>query len=142
MTAFIYATLAKLGYTHPLHPALVHFPIGLAMGALLFRLSIQWLNKPELAPAAYFAHIFGFVFLVPTMFVGYMDWQHFYNGEPNPLIIAKIILGLILAGLFGYAIVLGRRAEIDSRKFLVVSLLCVVTTLAIGFCGGELQYGG
>ena len=142
MTAFIYDTLAKFGYTHPLHPALVHFPIGLAMAALLFVLTSTWLKKNELAPAPYYAHIFGLITLIPTMFVGYMDWQHYYKGEPNALIIIKIILGFVLMALFIYAIFLGRHYETNTRKFQAVTLLCVLTTLAIGYFGGELQYGG
>jgi len=141
MTAFIYSILAKIGYTHPLHPALVHFPIGMAMGALAFMIVSSWLKKTELAPAAYYSHIFGLITLMPTMLVGYMDWQHFYNGAPNPLIIAKIILGFVLMALFGYAILIGRRGEIATKKFFIISLFCFVLTILIGFCGGELQYG-
>lgn len=141
MTQFIYSILVKIGYTHPLHPALVHFPIGMAMGALAFMVMLSWFNKTELAPAAYYSHIFGLITLLPTMLVGYMDWQHFFNGDPNPLIIAKIILGFILMALFSYAILLGRQGKVTTRKFFIVSLLCFVVTILIGFCGGELQYG-
>ena len=141
MTEFIYSTLVKIGYTHPLHPALVHFPMGMAMGALAFMIVLTWLNKTEIAPAAYYSHIFGLITLLPTMIVGYMDWQHFYNGDPNPLIIVKIILGFVLVALFSYAILLGRKGEVNTRKFLIISLLCFVVTCLIGFLGGELQYG-
>lgn len=141
MTAFIYAILNKIGYTHPLHPALVHFPIGMAMGASAFMLLVIFLKKSELAPAAYYSHVFGLVTLVPTMLVGYMDWQHFYNGDPIPLIIAKIVLGFILMALFVAAILLGRKGVNDHRKYLIISICCFIVTILIGFCGGELQYG-
>ncbi len=141
MTQFIYSILVNIGYTHPLHPALVHFPIGMAMGALAFMVMYSWFNKTELAPAAYYSHIFGLLTLLPTMLVGYMDWQHFYNGSPNPLIIIKIILGFILAALFGYGILLGSQGKVSTRRFFIVSFLCFVVTILIGFCGGELQYG-
>jgi len=36
MIEFIYQTLIKFGYTHPLHPTLTHVPIGMVMGAFLF----------------------------------------------------------------------------------------------------------
>ena len=32
----VYNLLAKLGYTHPIHPTEVHMPIGLVVGALVF----------------------------------------------------------------------------------------------------------
>jgi uncharacterized membrane protein len=141
MTQFIYSLLVKIGFTHPLHPAIVHFPIGMAMGALAFTVMVLWLKKTELAPAAFYSHILGFLTLLPAMLLGYMDWQHFYNGAPNPLIIVKIILAFVLMVLFGYAILLGRRGEVNTRKFFIISLMCFVVTILIGFCGGELQYG-
>ena len=141
MTAFIYSTLAKIGYTHPLHPALVHFPIGMAMGASAFMLLVIFLKKTDLAQAAYYSHIFGLVTLLPTLLVGYMDWQHFYNGDPIPIIIIKIILGFILMALFIYGILLGRKGVNDERKYLIISLCCFAVTIMLGFFGGELQYG-
>ncbi len=141
MTAFIYSILEKFGYTHPLHPAIVHFPIGMAMGASAFMLVVIFLKKSELAPAAYYSHIFGLITLMPTMLVGYMDWQHFYNGDPIPLIIAKIVLGFVLTVLFIYAVLLGRKGVEDHKKYLIISLCCFAVTILIGFLGGELQYG-
>ena len=141
MTEFIYSILTKIGYTHPLHPALVHFPIGMAMGAVAFMVVLSLFRKTELAPAAYYSHIFGLITLLPTMLVGYMDWQHFYKGDPNPLIVAKIILGFVLVALFSYAILIGSRGRVNNRKFFIISLLCFVVTILIGFFGGELQYG-
>jgi len=141
MTAFIYSILAKIGYTHPLHPALVHFPIGMAMGASAFMLLVIFLKKSDLAQAAYYSHIFGLVTLLPTLLVGYMDWQHFYNGDPVPIIIIKIILGFILMALFIYGILLGHKGVSDERKYLIISLSCFAVTIMIRFFGGELQYG-
>jgi len=111
------------------------------MGASAFMLLVIFLKKAELAPAAYYSHIFGLVTLMPTMLVGYMDWQYFYNGAPIPLIIAKIVLGFALMALFVYGILLGRKGVNDYRKYLFISLCCFVVTILIGFFGGELQYG-
>ena len=141
MTQFIYSLLVKIGFKHPLHPAIVHFPIGMAMGGLAFTVMVLWLKKTELIPAAFYSHILGLLTLLPTMLLGYMDWQHFYNGAPNPLIIAKIILGFILMASFSYAILLGWRGEVNTKKYFIISLLCFVVTILLGFCGGELQYG-
>ena len=35
---FIYETLQKFGYTHPLHPTLTYLPIGLVLAAFVFAL--------------------------------------------------------------------------------------------------------
>ena len=141
MTTFIYALLNKIGYSHPLHPALVHFPIGMAMGASAFMLLVILGKKKELAAAAYYTHVFGLATLIPTMLVGYMDWQHFYKGEAIHLITAKIVLGFILMGLFAWGILLGRKGVTDERKYFIISICCFAVTILIGFCGGELQYG-
>ena len=36
MINFVYQLLARIGYTHPIHPTEVHMPIGLVVGAFIF----------------------------------------------------------------------------------------------------------
>ncbi|MGD2029642.1 MAG: hypothetical protein PVG86_06850 [Desulfobacterales bacterium] len=36
MIEFIYLTLATIGYSHPLHPAMTHVPMGMIIGGFLF----------------------------------------------------------------------------------------------------------
>jgi len=36
MFDFIYNSLSRIGYTHPLHPAVTHLTIGLVMGSFIF----------------------------------------------------------------------------------------------------------
>jgi uncharacterized membrane protein len=141
MTAFIYSTLEKIGYTHPLHPAVVHFPIGMAMAALLFVILSSYFRKTELAPAAYYSHIFGLVTVLPSLLLGYMDWQHFFGGEVSALFIAKIVMGLTLLAAICAALLVGRKGNVGDKRFLWLSVACVVLTIAIGYCGGEIQYG-
>ena len=38
MIESIYAALAKVGFTHPLHPILVHVPMGMIIGMFIFSL--------------------------------------------------------------------------------------------------------
>ena len=52
MIEFIYQTLTKLGYSHPLHPTLTHVPIGLVMGAFLFVLVALIFRRTNLAQSA------------------------------------------------------------------------------------------
>ena len=141
MFDFIYEMLQKFGYTHPLHPTLTHLPIGLVLAAFVFGLIAIVFRKPALFSTARHCITFALITVPLAVLLGLMDWQHFYNGDPNPLIIAKIILGFVLMALFSYAILLGRQGEVNTRKFLVISMLCFVVTCLIGFLGGELQYG-
>ena len=52
MIEFIYQTLTKLGYTHPLHPTLTHVPIGMVLGAFLFVLVALIFRRTNLAQSA------------------------------------------------------------------------------------------
>ena len=52
MIEFIYQTVTKFGYTHPLHPTLTHLPIGMVMGAFLFVLVAFIFSRTNLAQTA------------------------------------------------------------------------------------------
>ena len=142
MTAFIYDLLNKIGYTHPLHPAIVHFPIGVAMVAVIALLIAHKSSNGAYATTAYHCQVFGLVSVPLTMFVGYMDWQQFYNGAPNGHIHIKILLGFALMAAFAYSALVGRKGNLMSRKFTLSTVAGLLLAIGIGFVGGELQYGG
>ena len=49
----IYAALQKVGFTHPLHPVLVHVPMGMIIGMFVFSLlGLKW-KKGYLQQTAY-----------------------------------------------------------------------------------------
>jgi len=76
-----YDFLQSLGYPHPIHPTEVHMPIGLVVGgAFLFSWLAFYFHRPNLARAARYCAIVAFIWTFPTMFLGFMDWQHFYGG--------------------------------------------------------------
>ena len=69
MIEFIYQTLTKLGYTHPLHPTLTHVPIGMVMGAFLFVLVALIFRRTNLAQSA-FGKVYQFSKTAPGLFAG------------------------------------------------------------------------
>lgn len=163
MTEMIFEFLAKYGFTHPVHPALTHIPMGMAMGAVTFRL-ISFLPKlKQLATTGYHCVILGFLGIFPTVFTGYLDWQHTFDGEWEFLIILKMILAALLAVVMGGIIILdepdplkiektatpgeaeykARQKAVKSRhnKVTILYLLIVLIAVGLGFSGGELQYG-
>lgn len=142
MTEFIYLMLEKIGYTHPLHPAVVHMPIGAAIFALLALLYSRSSQNERVADTAYHLQVFGLIFTPITMFVGYMDWQQFYSGAGDGHIYAKIGLGFVLIICFAANVLLGREGVLENKKFLGGTVACFLVAIAIGFLGGELQYGG
>ena len=67
MIESIYQILAKIGYTHPLHPPATHLPAGLIIGGFLFAL-IAWIfNRKSLTQTARHCFILALVMAVPTI---------------------------------------------------------------------------
>lgn len=76
----IYEILAKLGYSHPIHPTEVHMPIGLVVASLVFIYIAVIFRRHNLERTVRHCIILAFIWIFPTMLFGYMDWQHFYAG--------------------------------------------------------------
>jgi len=141
MIETLYQTLEGIGYTHPLHPPMVHLPVGLILGAFLFLLIAQIFLRPGLAKTARHCMVLALISLIPAILLGLMDWQHRFGGVLQFPIIMKLILAGALLVLVCVSIVLGRQDEVRSLKHLVVYALCTLTVSGIGYFGGEIVYG-
>jgi uncharacterized membrane protein len=141
MIEFIYQTLAKMGYSHPLHPVMTHIPMGMIMGGFLFALGSVAMKKNDLAIAAHYSYTMALIFVLPTMTLGYMDWQYKLEAEWSGLILTKIILALVLAGVLVVTFFYGKNMKVDVKKKLILYGICFVIAMGLGFIGGELQYG-
>jgi uncharacterized membrane protein len=137
----VYEFLAKLGYTHPIHPTEVHMPIGLVMGALIFAYVAVIFNRRQLEQTVRYCIILAFIWVFPTMLFGYMDWQHFYLGAWLFPIKVKLTLAFTLAVLLLVAIFIGRKKGAGSKAALTVYTLCFMVVVVLGYYGGELTYG-
>ena len=113
--------------------------MGMAMGAFLF--SLGSLRYAELARTAYHCTILGLIFVLPTMALGILDWQHFYYGDWTGHIVAKFVLAIALAVLFVAAIKLGGSEPKNPRISILLYALCLLAAIGLGFTGGEIQYG-
>jgi uncharacterized membrane protein len=141
MIEFIYQTLARLGYSHPLHPAMTHIPMGMIIGGFLFAVGSVAFKNDDLAIAAHFSYTLALIFVLPTMTLGYMDWQYKFEAEWNGLILTKIILALILTGILVITFFYGKNVRVDIKKKLIFYGICFAIAMGLGFIGGELQYG-
>jgi len=141
MFELVYSLLEQVGFTHPLHPAIVHLPMGLCMGAFFFALGS--LKLPRLADTAYYCVVLALLFVVPTAILGIMDWHHFYAAEWTGPITTKVVLAGLLTVLLLAAARIGRgegRAT-KSHLMMVLYTLCLLTCIGLGYSGGEVQYG-
>lgn len=141
MLNWIYETLARIGYHHPLHPALTHLPVGLVIGAFIFSLAAWIFNRESLSRSARHCIILALLAVPPTVLLGFMDWQHFYAGATLPQIRIKMMLAAVLAVLLLVAWVASRKENRNMSRFTVLCGLCLITVVALGFFGGELVYG-
>ena len=142
MGGFIYALLQKIGYDHPLHPVLVHMPIGLIVTAFFLSGGAYLLRRPALATSAYHASVAANIFYFPTVFMGIVDWQRYYHGAwLNPIKIKLILAPLLLVPL-SLIVFIGYRKGAQAKALLPVFLLALLTVAGLGYYGGQLTLGG
>lgn len=139
MIESLYALLAKVGFTHPLHPALTHIPMGMVMGCFFFGFLVWYAKKTDFQKTCLHCSVLALIFIGPTIIAGIFDWQHLYAGRYQALIIIKMILAAALTGLLGYSIWLHRQGA-EPKKIFIIYALCLACAVGLGFSGGELVY--
>jgi uncharacterized membrane protein len=136
----IFALLQKVGFTHPLHPMLVHIPMGMIIGMFIFSLlGLKW-KTGSLPQTAYHCSMLALVSIIPVILAGIMDWQHTLNGEWKTLIIVKMVLSIVLTVLLLFAVIMRRRGSSPQSLFAIYTL-CLLCAAGLGYSGGELAYG-
>jgi uncharacterized membrane protein len=138
----LYRFLSNVGYAHPLHPALVHMPIGLVMGAFVFAWAALLFKRRQLALSARSCAILALLFWLPAVLFGLMDWRHFFNGAWLSPITVKLVLAGILLILLAVGVVLGSKGRQGSRGLLAIYSLCLLTVIGLGYFGAQLVYAG
>ena len=142
MIDFTFKMLESIGFTHPLHPAMTHIPMGMVMGGFLFALVAFLFKKQDLWATAHYCFILAAIGILPTVLLGVMDWQYRFEGEWSMLIIFKVVMACVLTALLLVAIKFGRPAEKQSGLVkLAIYAACLAAATSLGFMGGELQYG-
>ncbi len=141
MIEFIYQTLAKIGYTHPLHPPATHLPAGLIIGAFIFALMAWIFNRSNLARTARHCIILALIMAVPTILLGFLDWQYRFGGAYLFEIKMKLALGGILLLLLLVTVVYAALAGTFTKTVMALHALCLLTVIGLGYFGGELVYG-
>ena len=136
MIESIYQTLAKIGFTHPLHPPATHLPAGLIIGAFVFAL-IAWIfNRKNLAQTARHCLVLALVMAVPTILLGLMDWQHRFGGAYLFEIKMKLVLAGILLFLLLVAVVYASLVGAFTKTVVAIYALCLARVIGLGYLGG------
>lgn len=141
MTETIFELLARIGFNHPVHPAFTHVPMGMVIGAVTFRLASFIPRLGVLAKTGYHCVILALLGIGPTVFTGYLDWQHRYQGQWETLIIVKMVLAAALTILLLAIAILDdpQTPKLDRKTGFY--LLIMAVAVGLGFSGGELIFG-
>ena len=135
-----YQFMNGIGYYHPIHPALVHAPMGLVIGAFFFGWAGFLSRRETLTRTALHCIVLAFIFWFPVVLFGLMDWRHFYGGAMLFPIKMKMVLAGALFILFATGFASGFRSDAASKRTLTVHTLCFLAAGLIGFFGAELVY--
>src|SRR6266567_4054401 len=130
---------------HPVHPMLVHFPIGLFILSLILDLaSLAFPSVPDLVRDSFYAMLVGVITALIAAVPGFVDYTDIRGDHPaKPTATAHMTLNLIVVALYG--INLGVRSSMlaDSKiplLPLILSLVGVALLSASGYLGGRLVY--
>ena len=131
---------------HPLHPALVHVPIALWLGALFLDiLTLCNVGGNSLVRGAYWAILAGLVSTLIVVPAGLAEWSQIDRKKPAwTLALWHMILNLITAGLLAVSLYFrSGDAYHEDRVTMAAFGLCVVANgvLAVsGYLGGRMVY--
>ena len=141
---FLDRLITALTETHPLHPMIVHFPIGLTGAALFFILLALWRNKAFFEQAAFANIALATVSTLAAGLTGMYDNQiNFLGDAPNAGLKMALATALLLVTTIT-AIVRWRNPDLfNNSKALYVSAYFASFGLAVtlAFLGGVILYG-
>ncbi|MDA3917055.1 MAG: c-type cytochrome [Deltaproteobacteria bacterium] len=141
MASLFYDFLRNLGYHHPVHPALTHVPLGLVIASFVFMLLAFFLKGSAYGKTAKHCIVLALLSAVPTVVIGYFDWQIFYAGSYIFPIIMKLILATLLLVLLVILVFISSNNEGNLTRRLQIHFLALLLVAGIGYFGGELVYG-
>lgn len=136
-----YDFLDRIGYMHPIHPAMVHMPIGLVVGALAFIGLALYPRFRSFCISAHRAMVLALIFWFPTVIFGVMDWQRYLGGAWLQAIKIKMSLASVLLVLLIIGVVLGAR-KASLHVLVPIYGLCFAAVVLLGYYGGQLVYAG
>lgn len=146
MSASMTQLIETIFVTHPLHGMLVHYPIALSVGALVFVLLALKEKSEAFERASFYCLVGTAATSVLAAFSGYRDVLVRFDGEA-PLVAEKAFLGVTLILLTGcLAFWRARREDVlwrSSTMVLYVSGMAgaVALTSMLGLFGGVILYG-
>jgi uncharacterized membrane protein len=131
---------------HPLHPIIVHVPMAMWPGALIFDLLSQWqIGGNAMVRLSFYAIIFGLVASLLAVPTGLLDWTGIKKEKPAWKIgLYHMSLNLIVALLFAINLGLRLHTVREATKVegapLLLSAIGTLLLVASAYLGGMMVY--
>jgi len=130
---------------HPIHPMLVHFPIGLLLLSFLIDLaSLAFPSVPNLVRDSFYAMLLGLIMALVAAVPGLVDYTDIRSDHPGKrTAIAHMILNFMLVVVYGINLGVRSSSLLDpkiSMGPLILSFIGVGLLSASGYLGGRLVY--
>ena len=130
---------------HPVHPVLVHFPIGLFLLSLILDLvSVVDPAAPNLVRASFYAMLLGVITALLAALPGFVDYTDIRRDHPGKgTATAHMTLNLIVVALYGINLWIRAPALAEPQVGwlpLILSIIGVGLLSASGYLGGRLVY--
>jgi nitrite reductase/ring-hydroxylating ferredoxin subunit/uncharacterized membrane protein len=132
-------------FHHPLHPALVHFPIGLWLLSLLFDLITRWVGPSNtLVLGAFYVMGAGLLMALVAAVAGFADWLEIRADHPAKRY-ANYHMGINLLVVALYAVNLYLRSQaldldVAPTGPWIMSLAAVALLSVSGYLGGAMIF--
>src|SRR5438445_766476 len=130
---------------HPIHPMLVHFPIGLFVLSFVFDVaSLVFPFQPYLVRDSFYAMLLGVIMALVAAVPGFVDYTDIRSDHPGKrTATAHLILNLMVVGLYGIKLGVRSSMLVDQRIRtgpLVLSLIGIGLLSAAAYVGGPLLH--
>jgi uncharacterized membrane protein/nitrite reductase/ring-hydroxylating ferredoxin subunit len=130
---------------HPLHPMLVHFPIGLFLLSLLLDLvSLVFPSVPNLVRDSFYAMLLGVITALIAAVPGFVDYTDIRSDHPaKRTATTHLTLNLIVVALYGINLGVRSSLLVDPKIQmvpLILSLIAIALLSVSGYLGGRLVY--
>jgi nitrite reductase/ring-hydroxylating ferredoxin subunit/uncharacterized membrane protein len=126
---------------HPLHPFLVHFPIGLFTLSLFLDIAARiWPDIPALGAGAFYSMLAGVLMALAAAVPGFVDYTDIRRDHPaRRIATAHMLLNLLVVGLYGANLGVRQYQKSQQSESWIPLLLSVI---AFGLLGVSGHLGG
>jgi uncharacterized membrane protein/nitrite reductase/ring-hydroxylating ferredoxin subunit len=130
---------------HPIHPMLVHFPIGfLVLSFLLDLVSLAFPEVPGLLRGSFYAMLLGIITALLAAVPGFVDYSDIRRDHPGKATATRhMILNLMVVAIYGINLWI-RSSSLNDPKISLPPLLLSIIGISLlsisGYLGGRLIY--